>query len=333
MYDTLMQMGRWFGYRDGYEDLCRIYMTPDAAAWYAHIADATEELRSDFKAMEMAKLTPLEFGLRIRSHPAALIVTARNKMRNGKSVPHKIALEGRLIETIVLSANKEVIAANLALVKSTIETADVEAPKGAQRTSVGYIWEKVSTSLIQSFVAQFRNHPHSFYTQYYQPLVEQLALLALEGKDRCDILLKTLKPHDDDENLPVVGLKGKMQTRTESTAFVSNGVISFKKKSRIGEARDEEVGIDRDILAAIKEAGDSKTLNPKIYREVEGKRPLLIIHILDLTSASIKGVAAYGLSIPGNPSTKRPQKLVEYIVNIPYWNQTYLESLEEEEIE
>ena len=25
MYDTLMQMGRWFGYRDGYEDLPNIY--------------------------------------------------------------------------------------------------------------------------------------------------------------------------------------------------------------------------------------------------------------------------------------------------------------------
>ena len=45
MYDTLMQMGRWFGYRPEYEDLCRIWMTPDAAGWYEHIADSIEELR------------------------------------------------------------------------------------------------------------------------------------------------------------------------------------------------------------------------------------------------------------------------------------------------
>ena len=38
MYDTLMQMGRWFGYRDGYDDLCRVWMTEEAVAWYAHIA-------------------------------------------------------------------------------------------------------------------------------------------------------------------------------------------------------------------------------------------------------------------------------------------------------
>ena len=34
MYDTLMQMGRWFGYREGYNDLCRIYTTEDLAEWY-----------------------------------------------------------------------------------------------------------------------------------------------------------------------------------------------------------------------------------------------------------------------------------------------------------
>jgi hypothetical protein len=45
MYDTLMQMGRWFGYRADYEDLCRVWMPEEAASWYAHIAEATEELQ------------------------------------------------------------------------------------------------------------------------------------------------------------------------------------------------------------------------------------------------------------------------------------------------
>ena len=29
-YDTLLQMGRWFGYRKGYDDLCRLWMAPEA---------------------------------------------------------------------------------------------------------------------------------------------------------------------------------------------------------------------------------------------------------------------------------------------------------------
>jgi hypothetical protein len=332
MYDTLMQMGRWFGYRDGYEDLCRIFMTPDASSWYAHIADATEELRSDFTAMEKARLTPLEFGLRVRSHPTALIVTARNKMRNGKAVPHQISLEGRLIETLVLSSDKNIIDENLALIKRTIDRAGDEAKNGVFLTSRGYVWEMVPVGVVQSFVEQFRNHPHSFYTHYYQPLVEHLSWLQDEGIDTCDILLKTLKPKNDDGILECVQLKGRMQNR-DKTAVVGNGVISFKKKSRIGEAGDEEVGIAPEVLANLLDNADSKTLNPKLYRQVDGKRPLLIIHLLEIKEVPTKVVAAYGLSFPGSATTKRPRKLVEYIVNIPYWNQTYAETIEEEEIE
>ncbi len=48
MYDTLMQMGRWFGYRPGYLDLCRLYTTNDLIERYEHIAVASEELRQEF---------------------------------------------------------------------------------------------------------------------------------------------------------------------------------------------------------------------------------------------------------------------------------------------
>ena len=51
MYDTLMQMGRWFGYRPGYLDLCRLYTSPDLINWFEHIADASEELREEFDFM------------------------------------------------------------------------------------------------------------------------------------------------------------------------------------------------------------------------------------------------------------------------------------------
>jgi hypothetical protein len=330
MYDTLMQMGRWFGYRDGYEDLCRIFMSPDASSWYTHIAEATEELRSDFVAMKKARLTPAEFGLRVRSHPTALIVTARNKMRTGKNVPHRISLEGRLIETLVLSPDKDVIQENLLLIKRTIEKAGQEAKGNVARTFRGYTWENVPIETVQAFVEQFKNHPLSFYTHYHQPLVAHLEWLKDEGIDGCDILLKTLKPNDDDGELPVVGLKGRMQNRTEKTADISKEVISFKKKSRIGEAGDEEVGITSSVLKDLKEAGETKTLNPKLYREVEGKRPLLIIHLLELSEVS-EVVAGYGLSFPGSSTTKRPRKLVEYVVNIQYWKQNYGEAMEEDE--
>ena len=73
MYDTLMQMGRWFGYRPGYLDLCRLYTTPDLSEWFGHIADAAEELREEFDIMAATGATPREYGLKVQSHPVLMV--------------------------------------------------------------------------------------------------------------------------------------------------------------------------------------------------------------------------------------------------------------------
>jgi hypothetical protein len=83
MYDTLMQMGRWFGYKDGYVDVCRIYTSGQLIEWYKHIALADLELRMEFVKMFAAKQTPIEYGLKVRSHPHGLRITALSKMRSG----------------------------------------------------------------------------------------------------------------------------------------------------------------------------------------------------------------------------------------------------------
>src|ERR1700730_15385557 len=73
MYDTLMQMGRWFGYRPGYLDLCRLYTTAELCDWFGHITEASEELRRDFDLMAQSGSTPIEYGLRVQSHPSLLV--------------------------------------------------------------------------------------------------------------------------------------------------------------------------------------------------------------------------------------------------------------------
>ena len=98
MYDTLLQMGRWFGYRPGYVDLCRLFTTSDLREFYNHITMATEELRQEFDLMAYRRMTPSDFGLRVRSHPAGLAITAANKMRNGTRMT--VSYSGAISETI-----------------------------------------------------------------------------------------------------------------------------------------------------------------------------------------------------------------------------------------
>lgn len=99
MYDTLMQMGRWFGYRSDYGDLCRIWMSSDSIEWYSYISEATDDLRDLVKRYEDTGLTPLDFGLRVRSDITSLIVTAYNKMRSAERRECMISLSGEYIET------------------------------------------------------------------------------------------------------------------------------------------------------------------------------------------------------------------------------------------
>src|SRR3954453_20136886 len=86
MYDTLLQMGRWFGYRPGYLDLCRLYTSQELLDWYRDITIANEELGREFDAMADQGLTPKAYGLRVRSHPEGLLITAPTKMRHAREM-------------------------------------------------------------------------------------------------------------------------------------------------------------------------------------------------------------------------------------------------------
>lgn len=74
-YDTLMQMGRWFGFRRGYEDLTRIYTTAELAGWFSDLAFVEHRLRQDISAYEERGVTPYQLGMRIWQHPTMQVTS------------------------------------------------------------------------------------------------------------------------------------------------------------------------------------------------------------------------------------------------------------------
>ena len=120
-YDTLMQMGRWFGYRTGYEDLCRIFLPPTMIDNFAYIIDATEDLINDFKTMAEAKRTPYDFGLAVKQHPDSILqVTARNKQKNVQKFIFSMKLDGKSKETSWISDNIKYRKVNLTAIENVI---------------------------------------------------------------------------------------------------------------------------------------------------------------------------------------------------------------------
>jgi hypothetical protein len=101
MYDTLMQMGRWFGYRAGYLDVCRLYTTEHLVRWYASITSAAEELQTEFEAMAAIGRSPEDFGLRVRKHPGGLLVTSPAKLRHSATV--SVSYSAAVAETVTFA--------------------------------------------------------------------------------------------------------------------------------------------------------------------------------------------------------------------------------------
>lgn len=96
-YDTLLQMGRWFGYRGDYVDLTRLYSTQLLMSWFHDLATAEEDLRRQIELYDRKRATPLEFAPKIMSHPA-MMVTADNKMQAAREVTQSYA--GELLQTL-----------------------------------------------------------------------------------------------------------------------------------------------------------------------------------------------------------------------------------------
>lgn len=112
MYDTLMQMGRWFGYRGGYVDLCRLFTSRELNEWFCHITQASEELKEEFDYMsDVAGSTPEQYALKVRTHPGVLQISATNKMRSAITV--QISWAGRLVESYEFKKDVTVINSNL----------------------------------------------------------------------------------------------------------------------------------------------------------------------------------------------------------------------------
>lgn len=149
--DTLMQMARWFGYRDGYQDLCRIWINAESADNYRFAVDSIEELKTDLRLMLRQKLTPEDFGLAVQKHPGALLITARNKMKNAQQVSRTIGLACRRLETTTLLRDHAQNRADLNWLVETIDTGDAYDPS----PSGGHRWRSIDSGIIAEFLKRY----------------------------------------------------------------------------------------------------------------------------------------------------------------------------------
>ena len=182
MYDTLMQMGRWFGYRQGYEDLCRLYTTKNVIEWFFHISVATDELRNLFRVMSLQGATPKEFGLRVRDHPT-LQITSKTKMRHSRT--EKTSFSGGHTETVTFIRDKKQVKANFELMEEFLKKLGKPKERNGIKRNFGNSqfnwknscqWINVDTAEIIDFLRRYKRFisERTYSTEMYARYIEKV---------------------------------------------------------------------------------------------------------------------------------------------------------------
>ena len=291
-YDTLLQMGRWFGYRPGYEDICRIWMDPDVQQLFSHVANVVAELRLDIRRMHTNRQPPSRFGMRVRSHPDALIVTAMNKMRNAQEVEVDVSYSECGAETPFLPKSTEVSRKNLTSVNqflSGLPPAEIIRSK--------CIWRNVPAIQIAGFlhgldISSMNMHFITDLTGRDRPIISFIGGNTIEKLQNWDICL----PQGEGDYISDFlvrtydGSLRKIKPRQRQFEKVPAGSDYLKlNKQRVGEIADETVDLREVEIAEAHKDWEYKTSgNPDIGKTVPGswyrqyrQRPLLTIHLIE----------------------------------------------------
>lgn len=345
MYDTLMQMGRWFGYRVGYDDLCRIWMPEFAEGWYRHIAESMEELRDELREMQVAGATPREFGLKVRSHPDNLIVTARNKMGAGERLPIRIGLASRFVETTIISEryageNRQAARSFVAdLADDGHAVVDGEAPI----LGSGFLQRDIDVAHVLSFLRSFRNAHGATLTQT-DPLCRYIEDRASGELSQWNVLFPSLGDGTQD-HIPLatdlLGFPVICQRRSEGSSS-GHAELRISDNQRVASRGIEKVDLtkpQRSIAEAAfrKEKNypdDKKGINyPDRFYRRQRVKPLLVVHLLAIGDKheDLSGLVprvAWSISFP---DSEHPEKTVEYVVNPTWFEERYREEADEDE--
>lgn len=321
MYDTLLQMGRWFGYRPNYEDLFKIWIAEEAIDWYGYITNAANELKDEISKMKLANQTPMEFGLKVRQDPNSLIATARNKMRSAVQVSRPVTVSGKLLETPRLKANMDILESNERVFKEFVDALSSTGKMDCSERP--YYWRGVPKDLISQLLLDFETHP--WHLQFQGRALSEY--IDMQMNDALwDVALITNgdgRPYSEGlkygDKVLTIGATEKRKVIADDKMIRISGT-----KIKVGSGGCTKVGLTkeqvRDAEQRFKELNGNKHMSDSAYL-IKERNPLLMLHIIEVdlleqesTSVNVPPFL-FALGV-GFPDTGVGIKKANYVVNM-----------------
>jgi len=277
--DTLMQMGRWFGYRRGYELLPRIWMTPETRYKFDYMASVEHELREELKSyMKPPCVDPKYFGPKVKNTPSLswLRPTSRNKMQN--SQPVDLDFSGANTQTTMFYTDKSILENNLRTAQSFLSS--LEEP--SKYTGNVLVWENIEFSKVKNFLSQFIFHERSSFFNSIDAFIEWY------DKVKKDAGYSTW-------NIIAAGTNNKRDEQWNIGKYSIGKVFRSRLKRAVsdGSAAIGALRAPRDLLADTDEY-QNNSLTSSRYTEVNylrekaglGKTPQIIIYRISKNSTA-----------------------------------------------
>lgn len=291
VYDVLLQMGRWFGYRKNYDDLFRIWMPLHMVEWYKEITLAVEELKLDLEKMKNLKQRPSEFGIRIRSDKTGLKITARNKMLASADYEVVKSMFGDWDNTGIISADLDINRKNYKLINDVLTEITDKGYKWERTYGDRFVWKDVPKEyvlkVLNGFIMDKGNFDFNaesystFINTYIGDELDLFDIAIIEG---------------DRSNGKKIPFFGDYIVKPEKNfSRTKTGISMNKARSLLVNPIDTSYGLDeatkkdaekkhKELVLKQNPNKDPKTIHvsAKSYLRVTNRRPLLMIYLIDL---------------------------------------------------
>lgn len=291
MSDTLMQMGRWFGYRFGYEIFPRIWLNADTRKRFDEITQIDEELRDEIKDFNRNGYTPRDVGIKVKNslNNAFLKITSNSKMQG--AVETDLNFAGLQRQTIVFEDNDEVLKHNVNITDSFLNNLNEPIYNGSRLVWHGIPFEKIRDEFFKKYKAPDKDIMFSNLDSFIEWCEKNDDNRAL---DNWNVILSSkgeISRSTDENDWNIKGYGVSDVTRT-----VLREISTNPRAVTIGALRSPK-DLLSDIIEIDKEdiTGTKKISEVKEIREDYGydRKPQLVIYRIDKNSQ------------PQNPSSKR----------------------------
>ena len=290
--DTLLQMGRWFGYRPGYEKLCRVHMTEAMYAHFTEINESVEELRHDLVVMEKQKKRPSEFGLKVRHSPTGIAITAANKMRTAEEIEVALDLSCHHTQAFEVYDSSEINKQNRALVDDFL--IKIEGLDSVQRNEEekALVWKSVPGELIHELVTSFQNPTTHFAVgTNSESLVSSYISERLSELSSWDIAIPFIASKSNKTFPYATKKQSYCRSRLSGDASdLDKGKVKITAKNVVADPNPNDLAYGQGNIRERAEEifkNDGEIKWTEAYLR-ERENPILIIHIFDFETKDKK---------------------------------------------